>query len=289
MSKDRQRARPDSPARREPGLESSLGRALEVLERIGRLARQARENAQGLVGRILGSGVGGGSGREVLEEEDEHEHEHGGGDWDGEPGRVVLVSRDPEWIFCYWDLAPAARETARAPGSRFTLRLQDVTDIDFDGSNGWSQHLYPLTEEARWWHVPVPQGGRRYLAEVGYCTREGTFFVLGRSESVATLSDQMDSSGEVEMATLHMDAPLTEQVPRRPEDRRVPMDANRDGDGDEYGDEYGAGDRDDHEVVNAGLNGELADLDVSPRAPDVGGGGVTGSHLGSSAIWSKRR
>jgi len=135
---------------------------------------------------------------------------------DADETRVVLLSRDPEWVFCYWDITPAARAVARGVDGRLTLRLHDVTDIDFDGSNGWSQHLYPLTEEARWWHVPVPHRGRRYLAEVGYCTAEGTFRCLGRSESVATLYEQQASGDKVELATHHIDAPLAARAPLAP-------------------------------------------------------------------------
>jgi hypothetical protein len=127
----------------------------------------------------------------------------------------VLLSRDPEWLFCYWDIDPALRTAARPAGSRLTLRLHDVTDIDFDGTNGWSQHLYPLTEEARWWHVPVPHRGRHYLAEVGYAAPDGAFAALARSRGVATISGEAPR-GEVEMATVHIDVPLADQAPVGP-------------------------------------------------------------------------
>lgn len=223
-----------------------MGRARRLLDRIGRLARQARETAEGLAGKLLPGALA----RFAPLVANEREREPG-----PEPAptptpvselasaagqehaqatspdtRVVLLSRDPEWFFCYWDVEPVVRSVARVSGSRLTLRLHDVTDIDFDGTNGWSQHLYPLTEEARWWHVPVPHRGRHYVAEVGYCTGSGTFRPLARSEPVATLSDKLAPSDEVELATVHLDAPLTDQAPHRPasgpESESVNVDVN---------------------------------------------------------------
>lgn len=269
-----------------------MGRARQLLDRIGGLARQARETAEGLAGRLLPGGRD--RSGPAVESEPALEPESvpapvpesvpapapvselapdvGHDPAERTKARVVLLSRDPEWVFCYWDVEPAVRSAVKAPGSRLTLRLHDVTDIDFDGTNGWSQHLYPLTEEARWWHVPVPHRGRHYLAEVGYCTPEGTFFALGRSEAVATLSDQTAPSDEVEMATVHIDAPLTGQAPHRP--AVTPEKQHLSGD---------------------------ASVDVSEPAPGAPGkmhhraavphalSSAALSHPGSAAIWSRRR
>ena len=55
--------------------------------------------------------------------------------------RLVLVPRDPWWLFAFWEIAPATREVARgalgadADEARPMLRVYDVTFVDRRGSN----------------------------------------------------------------------------------------------------------------------------------------------------------
>lgn len=274
-----------------------LATARRLLDRIGLLARQARDTAEGLAVRLLSKGVAApevepapapvDEPAPVLESEPDPAPESGvardstaDADPDLRPAeegetRVVLLSRDPEWVFCYWNIAPAARAAARVARSRLTLRLHDVTDLEFDGANGWSQHLYPLTEEARWWHVPVPHRGRHYLAEVGYCTAEGTFRPLGRSEAVAPLDHEQGSTVEVELATVDIDAPLTDQA-SHPSDSEAEDDAA----------DARVDDRD--PPVGSPLHRPAAGPHETPPAPGVGGSAPV--PLGpSSALWSRQR
>jgi len=332
MTNHRQREpRPPQPDD-DPG--RSLGRAGRLLDRIGRLARQARETAEDLAGRLLSVASARSVPLVVSEAEPEpapapvpvsgiasdvsREPESApapvsvseiasdvGQETDPEPSpgtRVVLVSRDPEWLFCYWDVEPAARSAARVSGSRLTLRLHDVTDIDFDGTNGWSRHLYPLTEEARWWHVPVPHRGRHYVAEVGYCARSGTFRPLARSEAVATLSPDPAPSDEVELATVHLDAPLTDQAPHRPasgaQSEPVGLGVKGPASG-SFGplDRPAAGFQASLPVAGVGDRAQTGGAPLAPSSPSSPSVGAHGagpssaavSHRGSVAVWSRQR
>jgi hypothetical protein len=209
-----------------------------------------------------------------------------------EPARVVLLSRDPEWLFCYWDISPALKASHRPAESRLTLRLHDVTVLDFDGNNGWSQHLYPLTEEARWWHVPVPHPGRHYLAEVGYATAAGTFTLLGRSGGVSTLVDKVAASGPQTLVTVDIDAP------RSALDVAAPGPGGEGASGAAVATGGGGPLSEGGTAVTGAGSGALAvvapgdrpwawSLDARPTSPGVPPDVAT-AHPGSSALWSRQ-
>ena len=99
--------------------------------------------------------------------------------------RVRLLVRDPEWIFAYWDVNPAAlKELARSLGerglalSRLTLRVQDPV------SGGSSDILLP--PGARWWYIRTDSARRSYRAELGVTLPSGEFRRLAESNTVVT-------------------------------------------------------------------------------------------------------
>jgi hypothetical protein len=99
--------------------------------------------------------------------------------------RVRLLVRDPEWIFAYWDVNPAAmKDLARSLGerglqlSRLTLRVQDPV------SGGSSDILLP--PGARWWYIRTDSARRSYRAELGVTLPSGAFRRLAESNTVVT-------------------------------------------------------------------------------------------------------
>jgi len=99
--------------------------------------------------------------------------------------RVRLLVRDPEWIFAYWDVNPAAlKDLARSLGerglalSRLTLRVQDPV------SGGSSDILLP--PGARWWYIRTDSARRSYRAELGVTLPSGEFRRLAESNTVVT-------------------------------------------------------------------------------------------------------
>ena len=99
--------------------------------------------------------------------------------------RVRLLVRDPEWIFAYWDVNPAAmKDLARSLGerglalSRLTLRVQDPV------SGGSSDILLP--PGARWWYIRTDSARRSYRAELGVTLPSGDFRRLAESNTVVT-------------------------------------------------------------------------------------------------------
>ena len=100
-------------------------------------------------------------------------------------GLIHLMPRDPRWLLCYWDIAEEARAHAgKYNGGTLILKLHDITHINFNGHNAWSTHRFNLNEEARYWYIPVPSEGRRFMAELGYAMPDGGFNSLGTSDGI---------------------------------------------------------------------------------------------------------
>lgn len=99
--------------------------------------------------------------------------------------RIVLMPRDPQWAYAYWDVPNDRREALRHQGGqRLALRLYDVTDVDLDRQSPHSLQQYDCEELARDWYVPIPVSDRDYLAEIGYLTEDGRWLMLARSAPV---------------------------------------------------------------------------------------------------------
>ena len=120
--------------------------------------------------------------------------------------RLVLLARDPHWLYAYWDFSAerisAALTQLGTQDARPILRIFDVTYINFDGTNAWTRVDSELTPFATSWYIPVPRSDASYCAEVGYRTSDGRFALLGRSNVAITPRDGVSPS-----ATLHWFTP----------------------------------------------------------------------------------
>ncbi len=95
---------------------------------------------------------------------------------------IVLMPRDPQWAYAYWDIPNNNREVLRRQGGiRLALRFYDVTDINLDFQNPHSLQQYECDELAREWYLPVPVSDRDYVVEIGYLCADGRWLVLSRS------------------------------------------------------------------------------------------------------------
>ncbi|TVU52611.1 MAG: DUF4912 domain-containing protein [Arthrospira sp. PLM2.Bin9] len=98
---------------------------------------------------------------------------------------IVLLPRDPNWAYAYWDIGDEYREPLRQKGGKqLALRVYDVTWIDMDKQRPHSMKQYECDELTQEWYIPVPMSDRDYIVEIGYVTESGHWLVLARSESV---------------------------------------------------------------------------------------------------------
>ena len=115
---------------------------------------------------------------------------------------VRLIAREPFRVYTYWEIAPAAYDHVRnvshsdLNGFVHTLRMYDVTCIDFSGSNANHWFDTDFSPEARDWYLNLWCDNVTYCAEVGMRAPDGTFYPMARSNTVATpragLSDRSE-------------------------------------------------------------------------------------------------
>ncbi|MEB3831467.1 DUF4912 domain-containing protein [Phormidium sp. CCY1219] len=101
--------------------------------------------------------------------------------------RIVLLPRDPQWAYTYWDIPNEHKEELRRQGGQqLALRLYDVTDINLEYQSPHSIQEYPSDELAREWYLPIPVSDRDYAVDIGYRCADGRWLVLARSTPVHT-------------------------------------------------------------------------------------------------------
>ena len=99
--------------------------------------------------------------------------------------RIVLMPRDPQWAYTYWDIPNDHKEDLRRQGGQqLALRIYDVTDVNLEYQSPHSIQEYPSDELAREWYLPIPVSDRDYVVDIGYRCADGRWLVLARSTPV---------------------------------------------------------------------------------------------------------
>ena len=107
--------------------------------------------------------------------------------------RIVLMVKDPWWLFAYWEIQPATERAARSrllpqevAGLQTMLRVYDVTDVDFPGQPAHHSQDVPLSGLATNWYLHTDAPDRAFIVEIGLLTSTGRFLLLARSNCVRT-------------------------------------------------------------------------------------------------------
>lgn len=107
---------------------------------------------------------------------------------------IILLPRDPQWIFAYWEITDGTKEEIKqkyGPNvfqkAKPAIRVYDVTNIaSFNGHNANRSFDIFVTPEAKNWYIYVGMPKRSYCADLGLLVDEGVFITLARSNVVAT-------------------------------------------------------------------------------------------------------
>ncbi|MCM8775215.1 MAG: DUF4912 domain-containing protein [Candidatus Omnitrophica bacterium] len=122
---------------------------------------------------------------------------------------LTLIARDPHWVHAYWEITPTAIEEIRSKiGSEFdrstiTLRMHDVTCVDFNGHNANRSFDIDVGPHAHSWYVNLWCDNVSYCGDIGVRSPEGNFYVLARSNMIET--PRAGSSGRGEMIWMRVD------------------------------------------------------------------------------------
>jgi hypothetical protein len=134
------------------------------------------------------------------------------------PGnRLILMVKDPWWLYAYWDLEPQTERAARAQllpnevaGLRTILRVYDVTHRAFPGEPSQGVFDIALSGLANNWYLHTNGPNRSFVVELGLLTNAGRFLPMLRSNPVTAPRDGPSEVVEAEWAP-----PADEEAARR--------------------------------------------------------------------------
>jgi hypothetical protein len=109
--------------------------------------------------------------------------------------KIVLQTRDPWWIHAYWEVtlntwAHLKKELGDLfYQSKKILRVYDVSQIIFDGSNAHRFFDIEVTNDANNWYIDTSGPGRSWCVDYGLLLPGGRFVKILRSNVVTTPLD----------------------------------------------------------------------------------------------------
>ena len=106
--------------------------------------------------------------------------------------RITLIAKDPFWIYAYWEIADSSVEDVRLKlggsldGTRFVVRMYDVTYRDFNGFNANYWFDIEVGRYSTNWYISLWNDNVSYVGEIGIVHNSGRFFPMARSNFVHT-------------------------------------------------------------------------------------------------------
>ncbi len=105
--------------------------------------------------------------------------------------RFVLLTRDPRWLFAYWEILPGteekvirkAAEDLEGDAVRRILRIFDMTEDGEESSGIIDIQIHP---GARSWYIHLPVAGRAWRVEIGFIGKSGRFYRIMGSNVAKT-------------------------------------------------------------------------------------------------------
>ncbi len=110
-----------------------------------------------------------------------------------------LLPKDPNWMFLFWEIVNETFEQIKDKkgqnvfdNARTVIRVYDITDKDFNGTNANSYFDVPVVLDARSWYLQVPSG-RTYICDIGAILPNGEFIILTRSNKTTVPTGQISN------------------------------------------------------------------------------------------------
>lgn len=127
--------------------------------------------------------------------------------------RIVLMVRDTEWLFAYWEIGEEKREliikeigSEEWGKSKLLLRLYDVTDIIFDGFNAHVYYDTQVNEYAANWYLGCPLPDKNYIVDLLLETEDKKYFVVARSNTIKVPKAEVSEPAPAESGDTNFEA-----------------------------------------------------------------------------------
>lgn len=99
--------------------------------------------------------------------------------------RIVLLVRDPNWLFAYWEVIPSDWQGAgleAGDGSQRILRIYNTDGGFYDQR---------IADSAHSWYLETGKPGHSFYVEIGLLAQDGRFILVARSNTVTAPPDQI--------------------------------------------------------------------------------------------------
>ncbi len=101
--------------------------------------------------------------------------------------KIALMVRDPYLAYAYWEVTPARLQREKAWfgwSSKLTVRIYDVTGIQFDGRNAVGYYDQDVKDLIGSWYFDLGRPTHSFISDVGLLSEDGRFLTLARSNYV---------------------------------------------------------------------------------------------------------
>ncbi len=106
--------------------------------------------------------------------------------------KITLLSRDPFIAFAYWEVAPGRVAKERnwfGWDSKLSIRVYDITGVQFDGRNAIGYYDQEVSEQTGSWYFDFGRPSHSFCADLGLLSPEGKFLTLVRSNYITMPRD----------------------------------------------------------------------------------------------------
>ena len=118
--------------------------------------------------------------------------------------RLLLVARDPHWLYAHWDFTAEQMRKHNA-ASRDKHLIVRVYQNQVSNNPAVEQHVHP---ESRNWFLHVGKGGAKFVAQLGYYDRAGKWETVATSAATFTPPDVLSDDTSVRFETIPIEVPF---------------------------------------------------------------------------------
>jgi hypothetical protein len=101
--------------------------------------------------------------------------------------KIALMVRDPHLAYVYWEIPQSRVEREKAWfgwNGKLTVRLYDITGVQFDGRNAAGYYDQEVSELVGSWYFDLGRPTHSFIADIGLLSPEGRYLTLARSNYV---------------------------------------------------------------------------------------------------------
>lgn len=124
---------------------------------------------------------------------------------------IVLMVRDPYWLYSYWNVNHETKDQIASNFGRWEnialiLRVYDTTDVKgFNGSNSNYYFDIQLNHPVNNWYIHVGGPNRTFCVDLGFIQANGSFYTIIRSNIVTTPRDNVSDVVDEEWMVIEED------------------------------------------------------------------------------------